>query len=161
MTTGTYGVTLDDVAGELKSLFPGGFGPTTSPDDAAVASWILAADVFVTLAVKRAAGANPQASDQAAPLARRYIVSATKAEVIRAAYAGRDPLQVKAASDPYDLQARDLLAAIKELGVQATADGTTPSRVRGDDQALARDLTVGDADLGGLTSTSSPRFRRF
>lgn len=157
----TYGVTLDDVQGEVKSLFPTGFGVSSSPEAGVVTSWITAHDVYVTLQVERSAGVSAAASDKAAPLARRYVIVATVADVVRAAYAGRDPLQVKAAADPYDAQAKQLLDAIRDLGAQAASNGSTAGRVIGTDVSASRDLLVRDDDLGALGSGRLSRARRF
>ena len=157
----TYGVSLDQVQQGLGSLYPSGFGPSTNPTGEAVTSWISAADVFVTLAVRRAAGVNPAATDEAAPLAQLYIIAYTRAEIMRAAYAGRDSTQIAAAAKPYDDQAAQLMTAIKGLGSAAVAGGTVPSRVLGTDVSESRDLAVTDADLGALASSGLTRARRF
>lgn len=157
----TYGVTAASVAAEVPSLFAGGFSNATTPTDAVVASWIAAADVVVTLHVQRAAAQVPAATDQAVPLAQRYIIVRTLASVMRTVYAGHDPERVAAAAKPYDDDAMALLKEIDALGEQMTGTGQTTNRVKGDDLSLARDLLLDDSDLGGLQNANLARTRRF
>jgi hypothetical protein len=147
----TFGVTAQEVADQVPALFPSGFGDATAPTRSLVERWIAIADSVVSLAVQRSAGAIPDDDDPAAGIAKQYIISYTLAHVMRAVYAGKDPLQVKAAADQFAGPALELLAAIVEMGTQAAGD-TAPvqNRVLGVDSSLDRDLVVTDDDLGGL-----------
>lgn len=147
-----YGVTPAAIAAEFPTLFPEGFGSATTPTVVVVQSWIEAADVIVALHVQRAAAKAPSSTDQAVPLARRYVVAMTKAEVVRAIYTGNDPEKVEQAAAPFARQAKELLAEIDALGEQMTGEGTVVSRVRASattDGEVARELLVTDAMLDG------------
>lgn len=137
-----YGVTAADVAAELPGLFPGGFSASTKPNDAQVESWITTADTIVSMRVQDITGAVPASTDKAAVLAKRYIIEYTKGQVVRAAYAGNDPLQVKAAAEPYEENAADLLDHLQELGAQAAGTGEAASRVIASHTTPQRELLV-------------------
>ncbi len=157
----TYGVTADNVAAELQSLFPNGFTTVSNPPDTLVTSWIAAHDVVVTLVVQRAAAVVPAATDQAAPLAKRYIIAAVEAQVVRAVYAGNDPERVAAAAKAYQDQADFLLEEIRKLGSQMTGTGQVSNRVRVPDMTAPRDLLVTDDVLGPNATLQRARRKMF
>lgn len=146
----TYGVTPADVAAELPGIFPGGFSATTLPSDTLVASFIAAADLAVTLKLKDITGAVPADTDAAAPIAKRYIIEAAKASVLRVAYAGRDPVQIATAVSPYDLLAKTALDSLLLLDAQAVGTGDAAPRIvtsLGASSFPSRDLLITDDDL--------------
>jgi hypothetical protein len=108
----TYGVTAQSIADELSNLMPDGFGVGTKPSQGTVEGFISDADAIVTLHVARATGVTPSPADESARLARRYIIDATKAEVIGVVYLGNDPRDIAAARGPFDKLASDMLARI-------------------------------------------------
>jgi hypothetical protein len=79
----TYGVTPEDVGDELPSLFPDGFAVSTKPTVDQVAGFITDADAVVTLHVSRAMGETDLLTAATVRLARRYIIDAVKAQVMR------------------------------------------------------------------------------
>src|SRR5688500_503366 len=99
----TYAVSPDAVAAELPALFGVvGFSEPTKVTKATVTSWISAADVIATLHVQRAAAVVPASTDQAAPLARRYVIAFVKGQVMRALYSGRAPQEVESAAAGFE-----------------------------------------------------------
>lgn len=160
MAADTYGVTADDVAGELSNLFgAAGFTGTSTPTEDAVEGWITEADVLVTLHVQRAAAKVPKATDQARPLAVRFILAWVKAEVLRAKYTGQAPDRVAAAAKPYDDQATRVLEAIDELGEQMTGTAVVTSRVKSSAETDPRELLVTDCQLGPTSTRARvPRY---
>jgi hypothetical protein len=87
----TYGVTPEDVGNELISLFPDGFAVSTKPTVDQVAGFITDADAVVTLHVSRAMGETDLLTAATVRLARRYIIDAVKAQVMRILYADERP----------------------------------------------------------------------
>ena len=155
----TYAVTPQAVADELKTLDGAGFSASTTPTEDTVESWITAADLIVTLHVQRAAAQVPASTDQAGPLAVRYIIAFVKAEVMRAKYAGNAPEKIEAAAKPYADQAAMLLAEIDQLGVQMVGSGTITNRVRSSasESTNPRLLLVRDEHLGPTSTTARTR----
>jgi hypothetical protein len=132
----TYGVVATDISGELSNLFPAGFTSTTAPTLSQATGFISAQDAIAKLHVELAAAVAPQITDAAAPLAKRYIVEATKASAMRVLYAGQDPKSVEAAAAPFQNEAERLLGEIDKLGKLATGDDPSASR------AIASDTTT-------------------
>lgn len=153
-----YGVGPADVSAELPGLFPGGFSASSLPSDVQVASWITTADTIVGMKVQDVAGAVPAATDKAAVLAKRYIIEWTKAQAVRAAYVGNDPLAVKAAAEPYEANATLLLEAIVELGAQAAGSGEASPRVMVPYTVAQRELLVTTEQLDGDAVFRERRF---
>jgi hypothetical protein len=143
----TYGVLHADISGELPGLFPGGFTVNTKPTAVQVTAWIAAADTIITLKVQDITGAVPAVADKAAVLAKRYVIEWVKAQVMRAAYVGNDPLEVKAAADPYDIVAKQYMDALVELGAQAAGTGEAASRVTVPYTTPQRELMIRDEQL--------------
>lgn len=146
----TYGVLPADIAAELPGIFPGGFSATTLPSDTLVANFIAGADLAVTLKLRDTTGTTPLVTDAAAPLAKRYIIEIVKAQVLRVAYAGRDPIQVDTVVKPYELLAKTSLDMLATLDAQAVGTGDASSRVMtslGASGLPSRDLLITDADL--------------
>jgi hypothetical protein len=145
-----YGVTPADVAAELPGMYPNGFTVATKPTLATVTTLISEADAIVSLRVQKATGeaaADPAA--RSAALARRFIKSWVKAEVVRIAYAGNDPRDVAGVAAPFDAAASFTIEEIDALGEQAQdAGGVATSRVRGVDGSEVRDLLISDETLG-------------
>lgn len=150
-----YGVTPANIAAELPGLFPGGFTAGTIPAVAQVIGWITAADTIISMQVQDITGAVPAAADKAAVLAKRYIIEWVKAQVIRAAFVGNDPLSVKAAADPYDIVAIAYLEGLVALGAQAAGSGEAASRVVVPYTIPQRDLLITDAQLDADASFRS------
>lgn len=154
----TYGVVPADIAAELPGLYPGGFAATTKPTDSQVETWITTADAVVTMKVQDVTGAVPSIDDKAAVVAKRHIVEWVKGQVVRAAYVGNDPLSVKAAAEPYEKAAKDMLDALDALGSQATGTGAAASRVLLPTSAPDRDLLINSADIDGDDGYRERRF---
>jgi hypothetical protein len=108
----TYGVTPEDVGNELPSLFPDGFAASTKPTLDQVAGFITDADSVVTLHISRAIGETDLLTATSVRLARRYIIDAVKAQVMRILYAMNDPRDVDAAAAPYEKLATAMLDRI-------------------------------------------------
>lgn len=111
----TYGVIPGDIAAQLPRLFEDGFAETTKPSLAVVTGFISDADAVATLTIQRATGKMPTASDDAARLARRYIVDSVVGRVIRLVYTGNDPADVNSAASPYEASAKLLLGELAAL----------------------------------------------
>lgn len=142
----TYGVVAADVAAELPGIYPGGFVANTKPTLAQVTSAITTADTIIALHVQNVVGQPPQVTDVSAPIAKRFIIEWVKAQVIRIAYAGQDPLQVAAAAKPYADLAQEMRDAITAMGSQA--EGTTgESSPRIQVSTECRPSVVTDRDL--------------
>lgn len=147
----TYGVVHGDIAAELPGLFPSGFSGATKPTAAQVTSFITTADTVVGLRVQDSTGTTPDVTDRAAALAQRYIIEATKAQVMRVVYTGNDPVQVKAAVEPYEKLAESILASIDAMGEQAAGIGEAASRVVVSTPytvpTVYREMVINDDDL--------------
>lgn len=150
-----YGVVHGDVSAELPGLFPAGFSVATVPTDVQVTGWITTYDTIAELRVRDIAGSNPAAGDKAAVLAKRYIIEATKAEVIRAVYTGNDVERVEQAVRPHTSSAKAFLAELETLGAQAVGTGEASPRIRTESSLPTRDFLVTDEQL----DTSSSRHR--
>jgi hypothetical protein len=143
-----YGVTPDDVAEEMKNLFPHGFATSTTPTLAQVLSFIAVADLEVAIAVGNAAGVPPAASDRVAPLAKQVILNRVIARVLRIVYTGNAPSEVAALVAGYLASAGTALDAITVLQTQAAGAGTVPAAHVTTSSAPTRDLLICDSDLG-------------
>lgn len=131
-------------------MYPNGFTVATKPTLATVTTLISEADAIASLRVQKATGeAAPDPAAKSAALAKRFIKSWVKSEVVRIAYAGNAPREVDEAAAPYEKTAEFTLEEIDALGEQAQdSTGVAASRVRGSDGALVRDLLVSDETLG-------------
>lgn len=154
----TYGVTAADIAAELPGIFPGGFSASTKPSDTLVESWISDADVVVGLKVQDIAGQPGASTDKAAVLAKRWIKETVKGQAVRAAYAGNDPLAVKAAAEPYENSAAFTWDAIIALDSQIIGTGEAASRVGVPYTSTQRELLVTDAQLDDDAGFRERRF---
>lgn len=143
-----YGVVPDDIAAELRGLFPFGFDVDTVPTDAQVTAWISVADTIVSLHLIDSAGQQPALTDAAASLVQSYIREWVKNQVIRTVYAGQDAVQVAQASKPYSDSAKEILAALDEMGSQAVGLGTESPRIGVAYTLPQRDLLVTDDEMG-------------
>lgn len=150
-----YGVAHGDVSAELPGLFPVGFTADTVPTDDQVTGWISTYDTIAELRVRDVAGSNPAAGDKASVLAKRYIIEATKGEVIRTVYTGNDIERVEQAVRPHTAAAKAFLAELETLGAQAVGPGDASPRIRTESSLPTRDLLVTDEQL----DTSSHRHR--
>ena len=142
-----YGVTPEDIAGELPGLFPGGFTVATKPTLAQVTSLITTADTIVAMKVQDITGTTPAAADKAAVLAKRYIIEWVKAQVIRIVYAGNDPVQVQQAAAAYETNAKETGSALLALGSQAAGTGDAAPRVAVPYTTPQRELLIRDEQL--------------
>lgn len=154
----TYGVTPADIAAELPGLFPGGFSASTKPSDTLVESWISDADIVVQLKVQDITGTVPAVTDKAAVLAKRWIKETVKAQAVRAALVGNDPLAVKAAAEPYESSAKFLWTALIDMGAQLVGTGEASSRVQVAYTTPQRALVVTDTQLDGDTGYRERRY---
>lgn len=150
-----YGVVHGDVSAEVPGLFPVGFTAETVPTADQVTGWISTYDTIAELRVRDVAGSNPAAGDKASVLAKRYIIEATKAEVIRTVYIGNDVERVEQAVRPHAASARAFLAELESMGSQAVGTGEASSRVRTESSTSQRGLLVTDEQL----DTGSSRHR--
>jgi hypothetical protein len=128
----TYGVTPEDVGDELISLFPDGFAVSTKPTVDQVAGFITDADAVVTLHVSRAMGETELLTAATVRLARRYIIDAVKAQVMRIVWQMNDPRDIDAAAKPYETLAMAMLDRIdgepvKTVPVAALPWSSAPS----------------------------------
>lgn len=154
----TYAITPAMIAAELPGLFPGGFAANTKPTAAQVVSWITTADAIITMKVQDITGAVPAVTDKAAVLAKRFVIEWVKAQVIRTAYAGNDPLSVRAAAQPYEENAKSIRDDLELLGSQAAGTGEAQSRVAVPYTTPQRDLMIRDEQLD---DDEAHRERRF
>jgi hypothetical protein len=143
----TYGVTPEEVASELRGLFPTGFDVDTVPTEAQVTAWISVADSIVTLHVIDETGQVPALTDAAASLVKTYIKEWVKAQVVRTVYVGNDPTAVDAAARPYSDTAKMILSQIDEMGSQAVGTGTASPRIAVAYTLPDRELVVTDDEL--------------
>jgi len=131
-------------------MFPAGFTATSMPNEDLVKTFIATADTIVTLQIKDLVGQAPSITDAAAPIAVRYIIEWTKAQVVRVAYAGRDPNLINAAASPYDALAKSFHDSIDALGAQAEGTGeSSPLVVTSTDETglPERALIITNRDL--------------
>lgn len=159
---GLYGVSAADVAAEMPALFPidgthpNGFSATTKPTEAKVNDWILAADALAELRVVNASGQAADPNAKAAPLIKQYIREYTKAQVIRAVYAGQDPDDVDNAARSFEAERDRIYDDLGLMGSQLEGVAAVAiARVRGkvsDRELLVRDSDIGTGALGGLAS---------
>jgi hypothetical protein len=126
----TYGVTPEDVGDELISLFPDGFAVSTKPTVDQVAGFITDADAVVTLHVSRAMGETDLLTAATVRLARRYIIDAVKAQVMRIVHAMNDPRDVDAAASPYETLATAMLDRIDAEPVKTVPAAALPYSAR-------------------------------
>jgi hypothetical protein len=143
----TYGVVPADISSELKGLYPQGFSGNTVPTYDQVVAWISTADAIVSLRLVDETGQPPASSDAAAGVARTFIREWVKAQVVRAAYAGNDPLAVASAAKTYSDNAGAILLELDEMGSQAIGTGTESARVAVAYTIPDRELTVTDDEL--------------
>lgn len=110
-----------------------------------------AADLIVTLAITDWTGTTPLLTDRAASLAKRYVIEATKAQVLRVIYSGRvDPLQINQLASPYELSAAAMLKSLELMGTQIVGTGAASPRVvssMGASVLPTRDLMIETVDL--------------
>lgn len=142
-----YGVVPDDVASELRGIFPQGFDVDTVPTEAQVIAWISVADIVVQLKVIDITGGIPALTDAAAPLAKIYIKEWVKYQVVRTVYAGQDPVALAAAAKPYSDMADSIFVALDTMGSQAIGVGTAAPRTAVAYTVPDRGLMVTDDEL--------------
>src|SRR6476646_8530720 len=118
-----YGVVADDIASELKGLFPSGFDVDTSPTEVMVTDWISVADVIVNLRIVDITGGVPALSDAAAPLAQLFIKKWVEAQVIRVVYVRQDPVALATAVKGYSDIADTVLLSLDQMGAQLVGVG--------------------------------------
>lgn len=144
-----YGVTPADIAAELPGMFAGGFSANTKPSLATVTTLISEADAIAALRVAKATGQAADPAAKGATLAKRFIKSWVKAEVVRIAYAGNDPRGVDEAAAPYEKTAEFTLGEIDTMGEQGQdVVGTPFVRTRGVDGSDTRNLLISNETLG-------------
>jgi hypothetical protein len=143
-----YGVLPDEVAAELRGLFPANFDVDTVPTEAQVIDWISTADSVVALHLVDSAGQQPALTDAAARIVKTYIRNWVKAEVVKTVYAGQDPLAIKTAAGAYSDTADMLLTELDQMGSQAVGTGLESARVAVAYTVPDRDLVVTDDELG-------------
>lgn len=150
----TFGVTHADVGAQVPALFPLGFDDTSKPTRGLVQQWISTADTIATMAITAAAREIPADDSPAAGIARQYVINYTLSYVMRALYAGQDPLAVKTAADQFGAPAADLLAQLEAFATLDAGSGSLPpSRFRGPTDLLGavpqRELLIQDTQLDG------------
>lgn len=143
-----YGVQPDDIAAELRGLFPTGFDIDTTPTEAQVIDFISTADDIVRLRLVDITGGIPAVSDAAVRLAKTFIKNWVKSEVVKVVYAGQDPLAVQAAAKTYADNADTVITALTEMGSQAIGTGEASPQVSVAFTVPPRDLLVEDSELG-------------
>lgn len=154
----TYLVTAEDVSGELKNLFTGGFSATTTPTKAQVESAISTADTMVTMAVQDVTSVTPAATDKAAVIAKRYVIEWVKKWVLGIVWLGNDPARVAEALKPYGSIVTEISEAITLLGSQAAGTGEAGNRVLVPSTYPTRALIVDDTHLDGDTAYRTRQF---
>lgn len=121
----TYDVAPADISNELPGLFPYGFATADAPVTLAmVTTFIATADTMVTLRIKQLTGAAPLNSDDAAPIAKQYVINWVLAKIIRIVYTGQD-----AAADfasPYSTSADAAWNLLTTLGDEDTGTVIPP-----------------------------------
>ena len=140
-------MTSEEVAAELRGLFPSGFDVDTVPTEAQVLEWISTADDIVRLHLVDETGQVPAVTDAAARLAKAFIRSWVIAQVVRVVYAGNDANAVEAASRPYSQTAKQILAELDEMGSQAVGTGDASASVAVAYTVPNRELAVTDDEL--------------
>lgn len=144
----TYSVLPDDIALELKGLYPSGtFDVDTTPTEAQVIGWISVADTIVTLHLRDSTGGVPALTDASAQLARTYIREWVKAQVVRTVYAGNDASAVDQASRPYSDTAKQILKDLDTMGLQAIGTGEASAQIAVAYTLPDRELAVTDDEL--------------
>jgi hypothetical protein len=142
-----YGIAADDIAAELRGIFPLGFDVDSSPTEAMVTAWISTADTIVRLKIVDVTGGVPALADAAASLAQTFIKFWVETQVIRTVYAGKDPVAIAAALKPYSDTADAILKAIEDMGSQAVGVGTAAPRTAVAYTVPDRGLMVTDDEL--------------
>lgn len=142
-----YGVLPDDVAAELRGLFPSGFDVDTNPTEAMVIGWISTADQIVSLRIVDITGGVPVVTDAAAPLAKTFIKEWVKTQVIRAVYVGQDPVALVSIVKSYSDNAVAILKSFDDMGSQLVGVGTAAPRTAVAYTVPDRGLMVTDDEL--------------
>lgn len=142
-----YGVTPDDIAAELRSLFPRGFDVDTVPTEAQVLDWISTGDDLVRLHLVDSTGGVPAVTDAAARLAKTFIRAWVVAQVTRVVYAGNDASAVDQASRPYSDTAKAVLKELDAMGLQAIGTGEASAQIAVAYTLPDRELAITDAEL--------------
>lgn len=153
-----YGVQPDDIAAELRGLFPNGFDVDTVPTEAQVIEWISTADDIVRLHLVDSTGGVPAITDAAARLAKTFIRAWVTAQVVRVVYTGNDASAVAQASQPYSDTAKMVLKELDEMGFQAIGTGEASPQVAVAYTLPDRELMVTDDELD---SDNSFRTRKY
>lgn len=143
----TYGVTSEEVAAELRGLFPTGFDVDTVPTEAQVIEWISTADDIVRLHLVDLTGGTPAVTDAAARLAKTFIRAWVVAQVMRVVYAGNDASAVDQASRPYSDTAKTILKELDSMGLQAIGTGEASASIAVAYTLPDRELAVTDDEL--------------
>jgi hypothetical protein len=154
-----YGVTSEEVAAELRGLFPSGFDVDSIPTEAQVIAWISTADSIAALHLVDSAGQQPALTDAAAAIVKTFIRNWVEAQIIRVVYAGQDAAAVGQASKPYSDTATMILKELDDMGSQAVGTGLESPRVAVAYTLPNRDLVVTDDELG--ESDSFARTRKY
>jgi hypothetical protein len=149
----TYDVSPADVAAELPGLYPSGFSGTSVPTTSQVQGFIDVADTIVTLRITDNVAQSPSLSDKAAGIAKRYIIEAVKALVIRLVYVGKDPAYITSIAAPYETLSASYLTAIDTLGLQAIGTGESSAATMG--HMTSRPLILESWDLDGQRGCSA------
>lgn len=142
-----YGVTPEDIAAELRGLFPHSFDIDTIPTEAQVIDFISTADDIVRLHLIDTTGGVPALTDAAARLAKTYIRAWVVAQVMRVVYAGNDASAVDLASRPYSDTAKMVLKELDDMGLQAIGTGAASAQVAVAYTLPNRELMVTDDEL--------------
>jgi hypothetical protein len=104
-----------DVAAELKALFSSGFSESSNPTEAEITEQIAAASVAVRVRITHRLGSEPETDSDGAKLAKRGVVAAVCAWILRRASVGYGAADVEALTKPYREDYRDTLKEIDLL----------------------------------------------